>query len=158
MNKRRIRTWLFHFVQLFAPKPPEEPRPSPSPGEIMAVREVIPARSGDRTPAEAELYSLFRIGWRAGYEAGRKDIFTSTIHTQHSLPALPAVRSPLRDAPLHEMLAGIAPTPTIPKPRPFQTRVLTPLPPVEEEDGRIEFWEDRFLLDMTATTEKREAV
>jgi hypothetical protein len=153
MKKRRIRTWL---LQRFMPKAQEEPLPPPT-------RKSNPTGAG-RTAAEAERYSLFRLGWRGGYDegyqAGRNSVLVSAIHTQHSLPSVPAVRAPLRDAPLHEMLAGIAPLapPTLTTPKQFQTRVLAPLPPLEEEDGRIEFWEDRFLLDMTATTEKREAV
>ncbi len=186
----RLRIWLFHLLSRVAVAPPDDPLPRPTPGEIMAVRVLIPI-AGDRTPGEKQLIAFFRLGYRkrvseehspfqpAPQPGGTTAVFVdktgqqqvqremtqsdplkspwyiSQIHTQHSLPALPAV-SPLRKSRLTQLLHAF-PVPAAP-PIIHKTRTLTPLPLPEEEP--IEFFEedddgDGWLND---TTDKRRAV
>jgi hypothetical protein len=139
----RFRDWLFALLAR-TDKPPDNPLPS------------------KRTKAEAERYSLFRLGWQSGYAvgfaAGRNAVFVGAIHTQHSMPAIPAAVSPLRTSRLSEILpAFCAPAPPPVTRKPFQTRTLTPLP----EEEPIEFFEDdddaEWLNDVDVT-ERRKAV
>ena len=194
----RLRIWLFHLLSRIAVSPPDDPLPRPTPGEIMAVRVLIPTES-NRTPGEQICIAMFRLGYRkraseeqptfkpvapAPQPGGTTAVFVDKtaqaqvqremtqetwldkqqidltgplkipyyleqIHTQHSLPAMPAV-SPLRKSRLAQILHAAVP---VPPPIVHKTRQLTPLPePIEF------FEEDRFLLDTGEVTERREAV
>jgi hypothetical protein len=183
----RLRVWLFHLLSRIAVAPPDDPLPRPTPGEIMAVRVLIPTES-NRTPGEQICIAMFRLGYRkrlseerptfkpvapapqpggttavfvdktgqqqAQHEMTQSDPlkspwYISQIHTQHSMPAMPAV-SPLRKSRLTQILHAAVP---VPPPVIHKTRTLTPLPdPIEffEEDDDASW--------LNSATEKRKAV
>jgi len=59
----RLSVWLFHLFSRIAVLPPDDPLPRPTPGEIMAVRVLIPTESS-RTPGEQICIAMFRLGYR----------------------------------------------------------------------------------------------
>jgi hypothetical protein len=163
----RLRDWLFTLLSRTSRPPDSEPLPRPTPGEIMAVRVLIPVE-GDRTPAETQLIVMFRVGYQKRVSEERPlspfvpppdplkaPYYIAQIHTQHSLPAMPAI-SPLRHSRLTQILHAAVPVPGAPSPVLHKTRTLTPLP-VQEEP--IELFEedddDEWLND---ATDKRRAV
>jgi hypothetical protein len=81
MRAMKLKQWIRKIAN-FWHTPDDEP--CPTPGEIAAVRQLIPA--GNRQPAELQLVTMFRLGW------WKRDSKPQPIYTLEPLtPASPIV-------------------------------------------------------------------